>query len=85
MKNDLDLHMLLRVFEKIRTHGEANELEYKLEGITATSDFEGYTVVLSDVQCSLTLFFHNKYEFDYPTEKARESFEKRVAYIDKNY
>ena len=85
MKNDLDLHMLLRVFEKIRSNGEAIEHGHKLEGVNATSDFDGYTVFMSDVQCNLTLFFHNKYECDYPTEKAREDFEKRLLYIDKHF
>lgn len=85
MKNDLDLHMLLRVYEKIRKNGESIEEGHKLEGVKATSDFDGYTVFLSDVQCQLTLFFHNKYEFDYPTDKAREDFEKRLAYIDKHF
>lgn len=85
MKNDLDLHMLLRVFEKVREHGKEADEGHQLEGVKASSDFDGYTVFLSDVQCNLTLFFHNKYECDYPTEKAREDFEKRLNYIDKNY
>ena len=85
MKNDLDLHMLLRVFDKIRTKGEQIEQGHQLEGIKAVSDFDGYTVVLSDVQCNLTLFFHNKYEFDYPSGTAREQFEKRILYIDKHF
>ena len=85
MKNDLDLHMLLRVFEKIRNHGEETEQGHQLEGVKAQSDFDGYTVVLTDVQCTLTLFFHNKYEFDYPNSTAREQFEKRLGYIDKHF
>ena len=85
MKNDLDLHALLRVFEKVRSHGENKEGNYQLEGINAMSDHDGYTVVMSDVECSLTLFFHNKYEFDYPSERAREAFEKRIQFIDANF
>ncbi len=85
MKNDLDLHMLLRVFDKIRTKGEQIEQGHQLEGVKAVSDFDGYTVILSDVQCNLTLFFHNKYEFDYPSGTAREQFENRILYIDKHF
>ena len=85
MKNDIDVHALLRVFEKIRTHGEHEGHVYKLEGVQAQSDHDGYTVMMNDVECNLTLFFHNKYEFDYPSERAREAFEKRIKFIDANF
>ena len=62
MKNSLNIHQTLKTFQKILEHGKKQGNEYRLNGITASTDFDGYTVFLSDEKVTLSIFFHNKYD-----------------------
>ncbi|WP_299010454.1 DUF3081 family protein [uncultured Shewanella sp.] len=77
MKNEIDVHQALAVVNKITRDGVKKDGVYHFEGLTVESDSDGYTVVLTDGRTSLTLFFHNKYEFDYPDSTAFENFMRR--------
>ena len=86
MKNSLDSKMVLRVFEKIRQHGEhKDDGSYHLNGIKAFTDFDGYTLYLEDALVKLSYGFHNQYHFDYDTPGNFEAFEKKLESIDKEY
>lgn len=85
MKNEIDIHQILRVFDKIRQHGEQGGDGHILQGVSASTDFDGYTIFLSDAQCSLTVYFHNKYNYEYPSDAALEDFNKRIRAIDKQF
>ena len=74
MKNEIDVHQALAVVNKIIQHGVKKEGVYHYEGLCVESDVDGYTVWLTDARTCLTLFFHNKYEFDYPDKTALDSF-----------
>lgn len=85
MKNELDSKFLLRVFEKIRQHGEKDEDVYSLDGIRAFTDFDGYTLYIEDALVKLRFGFHNQYHFDYESSSHYEAFEKKLMHIDKAY
>lgn len=85
MKNELDSKFLLQVFEKIRQHGTKEGELYKLMGITAFTDYDGYTLYIEDVNVKLQFGFHNQYHFDYDTAEQFASFEKKLKQIDKQY
>jgi len=85
MKNQVDIQRLLRIFTLIQQYGEKTSQGHQLLGLTATSDFEGYTLTISDQSVSLDLFFHNKYKFDYPNNQALETFERRLKQLEKEY
>ncbi|MCY7295565.1 DUF3081 domain-containing protein [Alteromonas sp. a30] len=85
MKNELDNKLILRVFEKIREHGEKTEDKYLLEGIYATTDFDGYTLYINDANVTLQFGFHNQYHFQYSNEEQRHQFELKLKRIDENY
>lgn len=82
MKNEIDIHRALRVFNKVATLGEKQsdniQSVYRLCGLNALTDFDGYTISLSDAQVRLDIFFHNKYKFDYPNNEALENFLARL-------
>ncbi|QDE32494.1 MULTISPECIES: DUF3081 family protein [Shewanella] len=94
MKNEIDIHRALKVFNKITQYGEKRAIEsdddghldhdYWLCGMSAQTDHDGYTISLSDAQASLTVFFHNKYQFEYPTNDALDNFLRRFNDIE-NY
>ncbi len=85
MKNELDSKFLLRVFEKIRQHGEHKDEAYSLEGVKAFTDFDGYTVYIEDALVKLTFGFHNQYHFNYESRSDYDAFEKKLLNIDKAY
>ena len=85
MKNALDSKLILRVFEKIRQHGERKQSEYFLEGIKTYTDFDGYTLFLEDAFVQLNLGFHNQYHFTYKKEEHFEQFIKKLEAIDNQY
>jgi hypothetical protein len=85
MENKLSSKQVLSVFDKIRQHGEQLDGKYILEGISASTDFDGYTLFLSDALVSLSFGFHNQYHFDYEDPTHLEQFEKKLKRIDDAY
>ena len=63
MKNELDSKFLLQVFDKIRQHGSKNDEHYQLNGITAYTDLDGYTLFVEDANVKLQFGFHNLWQF----------------------
>jgi hypothetical protein len=82
VKNELDSKLLLRVFDKIRQHGDHMGEAYTLQGVKAYTDFDGYTVYLEDALVKLSFGFHNQYHFDYESSSHYEAFEKKLKSID---
>ncbi|WP_116472373.1 DUF3081 domain-containing protein [Zobellella maritima] len=85
MRNELDNRVVLDVFEKVQRFGEPHEHGHILEGIVATSDFDGYSVNLSGSGVSLQLNFHQSYRFDYASDKAKEQFMAKLDYIHRHF
>ncbi|MEM0911892.1 MAG: DUF3081 domain-containing protein [Pseudomonadota bacterium] len=85
MKNELDTKKLLRVFDKIRQHGQPRDGTYLLDGVKAYTDFDGYTVFIEDASVKLSFGFHNQYHYDYESTSQRESFDKKINSIDATY
>lgn len=85
MKNEIDSKFVLAVFDKIRQHGERQEDKHFLEGVYASSDFDGYTVYLNDALVSMSFGFHNQYHFDYESQDHFEQFTKKLQNIHQGY
>ncbi len=85
MRNELDSKFLLQVFDKIRQFGEKEGDKYHLNGITAFTDLDGYTLFIEDSQVKLSFGFHSQYHFDYEDREHYEKFEKKLKQIDKEY
>lgn len=85
MKNRLDSRYMLVVFEKVRQFGKPSDGGYELDGMRATSDFDGYTAFLTDGAVTLTLSFHNQYHCDYANRQQLHDFIVRADTIAANY
>ncbi len=85
MKNNLESKHILRVYEYIQQHGEPYELGKHLEGITAFSDIDGYTIYLQGNGVLLRFGFHNKYDLEYEHSKLKEEFLKKLDVIAKQF
>ena len=84
MEEHFDINQALRAFNKIVTHGVEDNDNYNYQGITAWSDFDGYTLQLSDEDVSLSIYFHNKYEFDYANSHQLKVFINKLKAIDES-
>jgi hypothetical protein len=78
----LDIRLVLRVFNTVRDRGERRDEAYFWQGMTVSSDYDGYTLELSDGHCNLTVRFHNKYTFASPNRVLQQEFIDRLKRID---
>lgn len=85
MKNDIDFRLILDAYEKIHTHGEAQQGQHVLEGITAFTDHDGYTVFLEGHGVKMRLEFHNKYHLDYDNGDQLDKFIRALKSIADGY
>lgn len=85
MKNEIDQRLMLDVFEKIHQHGKAEQGQHTLEGITAYTDHDGYTVYLEGHQVKMRLEFHNKYHLDYENQRDFDLFMGKLNQINRDY
>ncbi|MFC0119561.1 DUF3081 family protein [Pseudoalteromonas xiamenensis] len=74
MKNEIDSKTLLLVYEHIQLHGELVDEGKMLNGVTAFSDFDGYTLYLKTNGAQLRFGFHNTYHLDYEKEDQKLVF-----------
>jgi hypothetical protein len=84
MQRLIDVNLALRVYEKICRLGTKQQDNYLYEGLSASSDWDGYTIVVSNAQLELSVFFHNKYQFSSHDDKAIERFIKQLKFIDES-
>jgi len=84
MEEHFDISQALRVFDKVVTHGKKHEDKYTLQGITAWSAIDGYTVKLENDEVSVSIYFHNRYEFDYQNSRQLETFINKLKAIDES-
>ena len=85
MKNEIDSKLILSVFEKIRQNGQQSDEGHLLDGVRASTDFDGYTLYLSDALVSLSFGFHNQYHFEYQSQEQFEQFYKKLNAIQQQY
>mgnify|MGYP000515665855 CR=1 FL=1 len=83
MKNSIHVPTYLRVINTVLQKGQRNEEGISdYEGISAWTEYDGYTCTLSNGKVTFTLFFHNKYEFDYKNSDDFDKFQKKILQID---
>ena len=82
MDKRFDIKQALRAFDKVTRYGLQQGGEYRLDGLLASSGFDGYTVTLADNHVSLTIHFHNSYDVEYSDSKALDNFLRLIDRID---
>ncbi len=82
MTDQFDVRQGFRVYHKVVTNGEADQGAHVLQGIHASSDFDGYTLHLSDQEVDLYIYFHNSYKLEYRSKSALSNFLQRMQNID---
>lgn len=82
MQRIVDVSLVLRVYEKITRLGAKQNDGYLLDGVNANSDWDGYTITLSNQQLGLSVYFHNKYQFSVHDDNMIDTFIKQLERID---
>lgn len=82
-EHKIDIKQALRVFDKATRKGEKREDGWHFRGITATTDFDGYTVMINTPKVQLTIFFHNKYTVDYARAHDLQEFIEVLEKLDR--
>ena len=80
----IDVKQALRVFDKITREGEKTEDGWRYRGLTASTDFDGYTVFLRSPNVELTIFFHNKFTVDYRNAMELDEFIQLLSKLDRS-
>lgn len=81
----LDSRTALMAFQIITDNGEKADEGYTLDGLTATSAIDGYTVHLSDGKVTAHVMFHQSIAIDAPDAKAERNFLKRLENLLNTY
>ena len=85
IESKIDVKKALRVFEKVVSQGKRYGDEYQLNGISALSDFDGYTIVLRTASASLTIQFHSKFSFEYSNLREMQLFLEKLESLDRSF
>jgi len=79
----VNIKTALLAFNRIREEGVERAGEYHLNGVSAGSDFDGYTITLRDDYVTLHIFFHNKFKLDFVNKRHLTTFMDRIEKIGK--
>ncbi|KZY71025.1 hypothetical protein A3742_00585 [Oleiphilus sp. HI0071] len=85
LKQKIEVRKALKAFELIRQFGEQEGDEYRLYGVSASSDFDGYNLLLKDARVKLHIFFHNKFECDFDSKSALDAFIGKLDALIEHY
>lgn len=80
----IDVKQALRVFDKITKNGGKTAEGWRYRGLTAETDFDGYTVFIRSQNVELTIFFHNKFTVNYSRALDLENFIELMNKIDRS-
>ncbi len=83
MTDKLNIKQALRVFQKILDHGQRRDAERMLHGLYASSDLDGYTLMIRDEAVTLQIFFHNRHKLSFKRRPELDQFMKRLAEADR--
>jgi hypothetical protein len=79
----VDVAQALRAYQNILDHGKRDEDGFVYRGLRASTDFDGYTVTLSDGVISLRIFFHNRFAIEPNNGKDVDQFLTRLKRVAK--
>jgi hypothetical protein len=82
MEQKFNIRQALSVIARIVELGDKKQDEHFYLGLYADQGFDGYRLSLRDELVCLTIEFHNKFNLDYPNQKALELFVAKIQRIE---
>ena len=82
-EHKIDVQLALRAYQRVREQGEqvsadAGAEAWRLDSLTVSSDFDGYTVSITDGAVTLQILFHSRIKLASPSGRALENFIARL-------
>ena len=84
MDTHVDVRQALRVFQRVQEIGTREGDTFSYKGIAATSDYDGYTLILKDDYVTLTILFHSPLKLEYRGNVPLVRFLERLDGIDRH-
>ena len=75
----INVRQVLLAANAILDKGDRYGSEYFYRGLFASTDFDGYTVVLRDNDVQIKVFFHQKYDLKFESSDALDKFQDKVS------
>ena len=72
----------LYLFNHIISYGEQLEGKYHFDKLSAWHDIDGYTCYIGYKDLTMSLYFHNRFAYDY---QEKDTFKEFVALVDNTY
>ena len=77
----VNIKQSLLVFQRLVDSGVRRGGYYCLGDIRGQSDIDGYTVELTNGTVTLRIYFHNRYDIDFPNRRSLEIFLQQLEEI----
>lgn len=81
LERKVDARTALLAYQKIVEQGERDGESHRLGDLSARSDFDGYTTILSDGAVTVRVLFHSRVAIDTPNARALERFVQRLEAV----
>ncbi|MDP5208715.1 DUF3081 family protein [Microbulbifer sp. 2205BS26-8] len=83
-EHKVDVKQALRVFNRVTRDGRKTHDGWHYQGLTVSTDFDGYTVFIHSNRVKLSIFFHNKFSVDYQNSNDLQEFLDLLARLDRD-
>ena len=77
----VDVAVALRAYQSVLNYGERDGDCYRYEGLRASTDFDGYTITLTDGTITLRVFFHSRFSIEPQQGRAVDRFLARIRRV----
>jgi hypothetical protein len=75
----MNSNLYLYTFNQVLSNGEHYQGRYYFQGLSAWHDFDGYTCYLGYKDLTLTLYFHNRFSFEFSEKSTMSAFTKIIG------
>lgn len=82
LDNKVNVAKALRVYQKVVNEGERNQDQFVWKGLSVGSDWDGYSINLSEGRVNLQIFFHQRFSLEAPNRKEASLFLKKLDRLD---
>lgn len=80
---EFNLSLALKSYTIIVELGSKTDDGHIYNGILAQSDFDGYTITLSNADVELSIYFHSKHQLNYKNKLALNDFLEKIEHLSK--
>ena len=85
VEHKIESKKFLELYEKIKQKGDKTDLGHKLQRLEAYTDFDGYSIYITDGIVTVKIAFHNTHNMDFQTQLQLDEFFEKVNKVYVKY